>query len=109
KPHIHTGSSPPTITLSDPIKITDVKTAKERVGHFTLHIDSGNSFRILKETQFINGHHCGDDVRTPSTTTRQYETSPGGTWFDIWISTYWNCDTSGVDVMSTSKLFICLC
>ncbi|CAG8831420.1 42632_t:CDS:2, partial [Gigaspora margarita] len=56
----------------------DNKQGTSAIGYFNLHIDNkGGSYTFLTKPVWVNA-------------------PPRGTWFDIWISIYWNCeDKSG--------------
>ena len=66
-------------------------------GHFTIRDDTGGFHRFLKDPVFVNGQVCDKvDFKKPniftSTWRFDYPTPPIGTWFDIWISVYWDCE-----------------
>ncbi|CAG8553339.1 7533_t:CDS:2 [Dentiscutata erythropus] len=69
------------------------------LGHLYIHDDTGNSWEFLTDPIFVNGHMCTHDDPSQQKDTFTYssqfgfKTPPDGTWFDIWVSVYWDCDT----------------
>ncbi|CAG8624626.1 10505_t:CDS:2 [Funneliformis caledonium] len=57
------------------------------IGHFSMHVDN-------------NGGGCGRCQNIPLEYNFEMAfdlpTPPKGTWFDIWISIYWSCETYGL-------------
>ncbi|CAG8528780.1 hypothetical protein C2G38_2245343 [Gigaspora rosea] len=75
------------------------------IGHFTVHTDDnkeghGASDTLIYDPIFVNGCTCHGCENIPL----QYnflwnlnlEPPPKGTWFDVWISIYWNCYKDGL-------------
>jgi hypothetical protein len=68
--------------------------------HFTIQVDNGPFWRFLGDPIFYNGHSCNHEDNSfrnnpfKYTWNYDFETPPGGTWFDIWISVYWSCETA---------------
>ncbi|CAG8634924.1 5482_t:CDS:2, partial [Gigaspora rosea] len=70
------------------------------IGHFSMHIDNnGGGYYFFKKPIWVNGCHCGSCQNIPMSYNSQWRfdlpTPPQGTWFDIWISIYWDCLVDG--------------
>ena len=72
--------------------------------------DTGFHYRFLHDPVFVNTHHCdhtGDNELSPYFSYWNFElqVAPKNTWFDIWISVYWDCyDNEGISsVYCTSE------
>ncbi|CAB4437890.1 unnamed protein product [Rhizophagus irregularis] len=66
-------------------------------GHFTISDDAGGYYRFMKNAHFVNDCDCNDEGHNtvnPYTSNWPYtiNTPPGGTWFDVWLTVYWNCE-----------------
>ncbi|GBB84297.1 hypothetical protein RclHR1_10900005 [Rhizophagus clarus] len=87
-------------SLSVTVKSTD-GTHSQAFGHFTLSDDAGGYVRFLHNPQFVNDCNChgeGPNTVDPYTSYWSYnfDTPPAGTWFDVWLTIYWNCDFPAV-------------
>ncbi|CAI2199124.1 16874_t:CDS:2, partial [Funneliformis geosporum] len=68
-------------------------------GHFIIGTDYKQSYRFFTAPRFVNGADCnlnGLIYTFTSNWAYDFPTPPGGTWFDIWISVYWNCGDTGI-------------
>ncbi|KAF0464703.1 hypothetical protein F8M41_026441 [Gigaspora margarita] len=85
------------------------KQGTSAIGHFNLHVDNkGGSYTFLTKPVWVNGCHCSKCENIPLHYNFQMPfdlpAPPRGTWFDIWISIYWNCaDKSGRAVGCNSE------
>ncbi|CAG8670561.1 10551_t:CDS:1, partial [Acaulospora morrowiae] len=74
------------------------------IGHFTMHADNGVYCRFLYDPIWVNGCTCENCENIPLAYTSQWyfyrPTPPKGTYFDVWITIYWNCDTEGGAVVA---------
>jgi hypothetical protein len=73
----------------------------DALGHFSIHTDNGNQHEFMNAPQLFNGAHCGhkDDQAKPFIMPGwifPFDAPPNGTWFDVWITIYWDCDVWAV-------------
>jgi hypothetical protein len=84
-------------SLSITVKSND-GSHSQAFGHFTMSDDAGGSYRFVQKPQFVNDVKCGGEASSstvdPFTSNWPYtiDTPPGGTWFDVWVVVYWDCD-----------------
>ena len=60
-----------------------------------MHDDTGGQYRFISQPLFVNQRSClRGAVPNPYTSywIFNYPTPPKNTWFDVWLSVYWNCN-----------------
>ncbi|CAG8659734.1 4899_t:CDS:2, partial [Acaulospora morrowiae] len=73
-------------------------------GHFSLQTDNGEYRRFLYDPIWVNGCTCDNCENIPLEYHSQWyfyrPTPPKGTYFDVWITIYWNCDLEGGGIVA---------
>ncbi|CAG8733692.1 2120_t:CDS:1, partial [Acaulospora morrowiae] len=67
------------------------------IGHFTMSIDGlRDRIRFLKNPIWVEGCSCSKCENMPLSYTSHWAfpgpAPPKGTYFDVWIAVYWECD-----------------